>query len=1404
MTDEHSIESWPEKIRQRYENYLKTSFYFADQDLRKSFEEALREEGSLLKGPYQEPDGEFTKGTHAHALARECFSERVDELLPALINGKLHTHQETSIRISYIDGSNTVVATGTASGKTESFLYPLFFELYRQYLSGELEEPGVRALILYPMNALANDQRERIGEICGHLHQSGSDFKPSFGQYIGQTPKDSQDSWRNASAWQQNRQPGELVYRKEMRKSPPHILLTNYSMLEYLLIRPEDSPLFDDGRGKHWRFLVLDEAHQYRGAKGMEMGMLIRRLKQRLRVGGRSGSFNCIATSATISDASGDQDKKIVAEFAEQLFDEPFNSAGIVFGQFEQKQENSSRRYHAFLRALEGAFLIHKNGKDCVVLNRKGRSENEDNGEPIEIALCRECGQHYYVGKNKDGKLKEGMRDPSQPDFGVDYYLPIETGEEYLCRRCGQISDSEPGCECEALTRVKKCESHPNNPDRLKKCEVCGYRRGGVGDPVQEIVYGSDGPNSVIATALHELLPDDRRKVLAFADSRQEAAFFAWYAENSYVKIRDRNLMLKAMMSVTVDDEGLSIDDLQTRMIRHWEQAGLFGETDTIEQKNRSVLTVILREAITDEKRLSLAGVGLVKWFVILPKNLLLPASLSQQPWNLTENQSRDLVAFLLDEMRSQRAMSLPDCKGVPTWDSVSPWPRQAYATAPPGRKHGVKQWGASQSALVKHFLTRLLDSSGMSESDRTATAGKLMEDIWNSFMDMDYADEPLLLPSEQNGAFRLSCRWLRIKPVNSDIWQCDTCASLSNYNLREVCPRNQCTGKLTTIDPLKLENNHYRTLYESSKLPPELIAKEHTAQINSDTARTRQEEFKNGKIHLLSSSTTFEVGVDLGDLESVFLRNVPPESFNYTQRAGRAGRRDTAGLVLTYCRRNPHDLYHYADPEGRVIHGKINPPRLNMTNQKIVKRHMVAVAMACFFKEHGQRFTTVENFVADWNAPQAANDLLHFCMTNSDIKDSLCRIVPESLHNSLGLDCHAWIEHVAGVGSRLSEVESEVRADYLEMKLLEDEAAKAKDYILADRLKRRIRTIVGEKTLDFLSRKAVIPKYGFPVDVVELEVRTQTGQPPKVQLQRDLSQAIAEYAPGCKVIADKKEWASYGIKVIKGLALPQKFYSLDTKGGALDFQKWNDLPDGQHRSRKYLIPKFGFLTSGFEKPREPQGRSKRLYTTRPFFAGFDKQPDVLNFHGVQITKAVPGELVILCEGRNRRGFYICEGCGTHLTEPEATHKTPSGWECKHSLGRFSLGHELSTSVVRLQFTGLDDNWDAYSIGYALLMGVARTLEVPDNDLNVTITNEGRNNESAVVLYDNVPGGAGLVEQLELESVFTKVLSMARQRVQGDCGCDSSCYGCLRSYRNQFAHLQLNRIRAFEILSRLP
>ncbi len=322
-----------EQVEQRYKRYLETTFYFKDRDLRKLFQKALGS-GHLSKGPYLEATSVFKRGKKTHELFRELLTEPRDQgFLKAVLGDRpLYLHQEDAIRKVFGKKRNVVVATGTASGKTETFLYPVLLHLYREFQTGQLG-PGVRALILYPMNALANDQRDKLGEICKRLQERGSPFKFTFGQYIGETPEDKNDSWRHARDHIDQRLPGELVLRQEMREKPPHILLTNYSMLEYLLIRPNDSPLFDNECARWWTFLVLDEAHQYRGSKGIEMGMLVRRLKRRLREGGRSGPFRCIATSATI--AGGESDKAAVANFASELFGEELLEEDVILGKTE-------------------------------------------------------------------------------------------------------------------------------------------------------------------------------------------------------------------------------------------------------------------------------------------------------------------------------------------------------------------------------------------------------------------------------------------------------------------------------------------------------------------------------------------------------------------------------------------------------------------------------------------------------------------------------------------------------------------------------------------------------------------------------------------------------------------------------------------------------------------------------------------------------------------------------------------------------------------------------------------------------------------------------------------------------------------------------------------------------------
>lgn len=1411
MPEHHEVAEWKEMIGRRYENYLRTLFYFKDNHLRASFRAALEAGDGLLKGPFGQQDRGFVHGLTASEIADEAFAGKASGLYAGLLDKALYQHQERALRRVHFDGHSVVVATGTASGKTESFLYPILFSLYQEHLDRTLTRPGVRAMVLYPMNALANDQRDRMGAVCGKLLGARSDFKFTFGQYIGQTPYNSRDTSRNASAVVNGRLPGELIYRQEMWDNPPHILLTNYSMLEYLLLRPSDSPLFDGDRGRHWKFVVLDEAHQYRGTRGMEMGMLLRRLKERVRAGGRTTGFRCIATSATMTSGRTAGDREAVARFAAALFGEELSTEDVVFEATGPSTIGKPRRYHLFCRALEGAFLVHDGGEDRVVLNRLAHGPNSGEAVPLEIALCRECGAHYYVGRQVGGQLQEADRDPSRKNFGVEYYLPSDNGDHELCRGCGKIwaSVGRAPCDCAAAVRVQRCPNHPKQPDQLAECKSCGYRRGGIGDPVRGIVHGSDGPNAVIATALLELLldddshkTDDSRKVLAFADSRQEAAFFAWYIDDTYTTLRDRSLIYRAMDSATDGTEGLSVGDLADELWRQWDDKGMFRQSDTGKTKQKRVLESIMAEAITSDRRLSLEGVGLVRWFTALPEDIEVPKALLASPWSLSHEQARLLVQRVVDDFRLRRAVELPT--GAPPWQKVSPWPQAAICRGPPRKRRGVSQWGSRQTSVVSHFLTRVLAAGpgGLAkegESISEAAVG-LMNDVWNTLMKRDrgVASRDLFLERvSQAGSFRVRPQWLRVALARSDeLWECDTCGSVNTVNIRDVCARNGCSGWLKPTEHRRLEENHYRMLYQNPRVLSRLRAEEHTAQIDSDEARRRQEEFRRGDIQLLSSSTTFEVGVDLGDLETVFLRNVPPETFNYTQRVGRAGRRNRPGLAVTYCRRNPHDLYHYEDPRQRLIEGEVRPPRLTISNDKIIRRHMTAVALAEFFKVEKQRFKNVEAFAGNWDTPDGTTTFRDFISRNSrSLVAVLQRIVPSNMHKDVGLMDNKWIEQVAGPDSRLAKAESVVCNDYCAMESvvqrLFDE--RRRDWSkLTHRVEGRKRAMGQETVLSFLSRRAVIPKYGFPVDVVELDTHHNRG----VSLSRDLSQAIAEYAPGSRVVANKLEWLCTGIKVVEGLSLPVRSYQYDD---ARNFRQWDDTTPGKG-VRRYVSPVFGFSTPLYEEPQEPRGRARRLYTTRPFFRGVAPARTAGTIAGVRITKAQPGELVVLCEGRKRMGFHVCLTCGSGFVERKVPHKSADGRACEGMLERLSLGHELVTDVVRLQFQGLRGEWEAYSVAYAVLLGAAKTLDVPDTDLNVTITAGEQASETGIVLYDNVPGGAGLVAQLEREAVFRETLERARDRVDGGCGCGVSCYGCLRSYRNQFAHPHLNRTVAARYL----
>ncbi len=315
----HPLET-TNKIRDTYLRYLKTLYPFQDPQIRDEFTRALETPNLLVKGPIVEISPAFELGSSIKDLVQEGvlnsrFSQLCSDELP--YERKLYLHQEDAIR-KVVAGKNIVVATGTGSGKTEAFIIPILHHLLEEEQNNSLPTPGIRALLLYPMNALANDQLKR-------LRRALSDYPSiTFGRYTGETKHWREDAKQKFQLSYPN-EPllvNELHSREEMQETPPHILLTNYAMLEYLLLRPQDAPFFDGAHAQSWRFIVLDEAHVYDGAQGIEIAMLLRRLKDRV-VQSEIGKLKFIATSATLG--GGRKDYPAVAEFASDLFGEIFD-----------------------------------------------------------------------------------------------------------------------------------------------------------------------------------------------------------------------------------------------------------------------------------------------------------------------------------------------------------------------------------------------------------------------------------------------------------------------------------------------------------------------------------------------------------------------------------------------------------------------------------------------------------------------------------------------------------------------------------------------------------------------------------------------------------------------------------------------------------------------------------------------------------------------------------------------------------------------------------------------------------------------------------------------------------------------------------------------------------------------
>ncbi|MFB1486561.1 MULTISPECIES: DEAD/DEAH box helicase [unclassified Thiocapsa] len=290
------------------------------------FKDAVRrliDEPTWVKGPYIQLGMPFVPGTAGKDFFKDFRTEH-----PA------HLHQELAWQRCAVAGKSTLVATGTGSGKTECFLYPVLDHVARARQMPD-QPRGIKAIIIYPMNALADDQAGRIAEL---VHGTPAFAGIRVGLFVGS----GKTRYRPAKAGQNPEPdhpamgPDHVITDKDvLRDNPPDILLTNYKMLDFLLIRPRDQPLWRFNAPETLRYLIVDELHTFDGAQGTDLAMLIRRLRQRLKCD--DCRLICIGTSATLGDAGpGDAGQgdaggtRPLRDYAGQIFATEFDADAVI------------------------------------------------------------------------------------------------------------------------------------------------------------------------------------------------------------------------------------------------------------------------------------------------------------------------------------------------------------------------------------------------------------------------------------------------------------------------------------------------------------------------------------------------------------------------------------------------------------------------------------------------------------------------------------------------------------------------------------------------------------------------------------------------------------------------------------------------------------------------------------------------------------------------------------------------------------------------------------------------------------------------------------------------------------------------------------------------------------------
>jgi ATP-dependent helicase YprA (DUF1998 family) len=1170
-------------------------------------------------------------------------------------------------------------------------------------------------------------------------------------------------------------------------------------------------------------------------------------------------------------------------------------------------------RVHSFLRGLPGLWACldpdcdeatEYHGSPVGALYSQPESTCGCGARVFELFTCRNCGTAYARAYTDD------LDDPTYlwPESGVeitassgtvgglepiDLLLEPPTGLAQpadLDLVTGRLNPRELGERWRQVhLRADRTESGSSNasPGQFVPCGVCGTRAGFGRSSVQDHQTKGDQPFQVLLTEQIAVQPPGKqpasdfaplrgRKVLVFSDSRQTAARLAPNLQQYSMQDSLRPVIVTGWRALRQAPFGetLSLDDLYL--------ATLVGA---------HLLSVRIRPQLTgveSPRALQEVGEAISAGALEDPVKAIEMRSIDQPPRSLLKLMVATIVdrhygmeALALASLRerdglTEKVVGLPDLPGVAEnadqklalargwirrWIDPGIW-FNGMGLESVGTKGGVR----GHSGKFKGFWS-WLDSKETKKDFETEWLEGLRSLLCEAIGSGKYRMRAANLVLELGGEWRY-CQHCRTPQRGlSTLDRCINCAK----------------GPLLDLDPDADESfgarkGYYRrpaarVLHGEAGSPMALVAAEHTAQLNAaqaDDVFSKAEEhellFQDLEIHdagesgvasaidVLSCTTTMEVGIDIGALSGVALRNLPPSRSSYQQRAGRAGRRGNAiATVLAFgSSDSSHDEHYFKEPDA-MIRGEVQDPVLTLDNAEIARRHVTAYLLQRY---HQNRLPEIDPS----EQPQlfeVLGSVESFKSTDQDLNRSDFGQWLQHEQETLVTDVEAWLPDELGQEDReallaeladetLCRIDDALEADN-EGEASETEESESETLIVEGppQEEEEVDTPsrVAEKLLDRLLYKGVLPRYAFPTDVVAFHVfdrDASTRFRPQFQYSpsQGLPTALSQYAPGKEVWIDGKLWKSGALYSVmrkdRDAAWERRRiyfectvcgYALTKSADDADRGQVEECPacrtEDSFGESKYWLRPPGFAhptmeeeeTSGDDQPARSYATRAKLVAPGPADES-SWQALTERIH----QSAHRTRLLVTNTGPRRKGYSYCLRCG--LIEPTAVPESSVGKPhpkpypgdrdstCQGmSTNGLVLGTDFISDVllvrmrvdepVNLRPELLSTKVALRTVAEAMMIVAAKRLELEPGDLQAEhrpalSPGGGRGLEAEIYIYDTLAGGAGFAHRVgEIGIGLFEEMIDVLEGCPSDC--DRSCYRCLRSFTNRFEHGLLDR-----------